>query len=222
MIKQSIERVAVLVIVVILLIATQSIAFAERTPFLFTPGLNARIPVKQIFSTNVLNVNEKFIYTLATQTEGAPMPKGSEKGEYTFQLDGNTSTELKIEMRQVGVYTYKLFQRVENAQENYTYDKAVYRVVIDVYMGSQSQPLVLVVIHNETGAKVPDADFHNRYEKKGPTSPPANGGNVQTGDENNVAGYLIMMVVSALGLVALVIWIRRKDDKQKREANYEK
>ncbi len=169
----------------------------------------AHIPVRQTFSTNVSNADNLFTYVLEARTQGAPMPGSGAR--YTFELKGNVSKDIAMEVRSPGTYTYRLYQTIEKARPHYRYDRTVYEVTVYAYRDGSNRPSVSVVMHGQGDGKVSSAIFRNRYSKSSPTSPPGDGGSVQTGDENQLVGYIVMMVACALGLCLLWVWVKKKD-----------
>lgn len=183
------------------------------------------IPVRQEFSTNVSGVEDTFHYVLRPETEGAPMPQGSKDGVYRWDMKGNTEMDLSIPAAADGEYTYTLTQEVSNPQENYKYDRQVYRVTLYVYRDGEDPLSVSVVLENQAGQKASAAEFKNGYEKPdvpAPTTPPGgSGGNVKTGDDNNMGLYLMLMAASAFGLVLLALWVRKEENQREGEQGYE-
>ncbi len=187
-------------------------------------SVTVRIPVQQIFSTNKTGVADRFYYVLEAQTEGAPLPAGSRQGRYAFEMNGNAALDLKMEMKQAGQYVYRLYQTVENERANYRYDRTVYQVTVYAYQDKNNQLAAAVVIYGGDEGKVSKAVFQNAYEevKPAPTPSDGDGGDVQTGDENQLGGYIALMIFCALGLCLLAIWVSRKKDGQGGNTTYEK
>lgn len=218
------RRIGALLVAVILLLGMQTSAYAE--------SVTAHLPVEQTFSTNLTGVDNVFHYVLRAEETGAPMPDGSVNGEYAFTLRGNTSIDLQFNASQVGTYHYTLTQDVSDAEEWYEYDRRQYTVMLQVYVGSDGRLTSVLLIYNPAGEKVETAVFSNRYAQPAPPAdpisptspitPPGIGGNVQTGDENNLPFYLAMMAASALGMILLLVWARKKGKNSEGDANYEK
>lgn len=218
------RRIGALLVAVILLLGMQTSAYAE--------SVTAHLPVEQTFSTNLTGVDNVFHYVLRAEETGAPMPDGSVNGEYAFTLRGNTSIDLQFNASQVGTYHYTLTQDVIDAEEWYEYDRRQYTVMLQVYVGSDGRLTSVLLIYNPAGEKVESAVFSNRYASPAPPAdpisptspitPPGIGGNVQTGDENNLPFYLAMMAASALGMILLLVWARKKGKNSEGDANYEK
>lgn len=218
------RRIGALLVAVILLLGLQTAAYAE--------SVTARLPVEQTFSTNLTGVDNTFRYVLRADEPGAPMPNGSVNGEYAFTLRGNTSIELQFNASQAGTYHYTLAQDVSGAEEWYEYDRRQYTVMLEVYLDSDNRLSTVLLIYNPAGEKVESVVFSNRYAQPAsptsptsptsPISPPSVGGSVQTGDENNLPFYLAMMAASALGMILLLVWARKKGKNSEGDANYEK
>lgn len=81
-----------------------------------------KIPVEQIFEVNnSADADKTGSYVLIADQIQNPMPEGSNRRTFTWNMSGNSSTELIMNVGQVGEYHYKLYQATEN-KENYTYD----------------------------------------------------------------------------------------------------
>jgi len=169
----------------------------------------AHIPVRETFSTNVPDVGDTFTYVLEAQTPGAPTPNG--RPVYAFTMEGNELEDIAIEMQQPGTYVYSLHQTVKNPQPHYFYDRTVYEVTVCAYQDANGLPAVSVVMHGKDDGKVSVAVFQNRYIDDHPGPAPEDGGSVQTGDENHLLGYILMMIGCALGLCLLWVWVKKTD-----------
>ena len=81
-----------------------------------------KIPVEQIFEVNnSADADKTGSYVLIADQIQNPMPEGSNRRTFTWNMSGNSSTELIMNVGQAGEYHYKLYQATEN-KENYTYD----------------------------------------------------------------------------------------------------
>ena len=90
-----------------------------------------KIPVEQIFEVNnSADADKTGSYVLIADQIQNPMPEGSNRRTFTWNMSGNSSTELIMNVGQVGEYHYKLYQATEN-KENYTYDSKTYDVTME-------------------------------------------------------------------------------------------
>ena len=107
-----------------------------------------KIPVEQIFEVNnSADADKTGSYVLIADQIQNPMPEGSNRRTFTWNMSGNSSTELIMNVGQVGEYHYKLYQATEN-KENYTYDSKTY----DVPSSQRSKD----IIHNGSPVKTGD------------------------------------------------------------------
>ena len=186
--------------------------------------VEVKIPVKQAFFSYTPGKDESCLYVFSAVTEDAPMPFGSDDGRYSFRLYGDDERTITFTATEAGHYEHRLAQHVQD-RDGYTYDRTVYRVEVDVWMGGE-RPTALVVIRGKGGAKVSDVVFENSYEGGRlpiwPTPPPQDGGAIETGDETSFAGWFALMGGSLAGMVLVLLWLRRKDNGEKGDAIHEK
>ena len=174
-----------------------------------------KIPVEQIFEVNnSADADKTGSYVLIADQIQNPMPEGSNGRTFTWNMSGNSSTELIMNVGQVGEYHYKLYQATEN-KENYTYDSKTYDVTIEGFFDSNNELMAVTVVKNENGDKVSKVSFKNSYtgqtgknQNPVPSSPRSkdiihNGSPVKTGDDSPVAGYLFLFFGSVICLCGL-------------------
>ena len=87
------------------------------------------------------------------------MPEGSNRRTFTWNMSGNSSTELIMNVGQVGEYHYKLYQATEN-KENYTYDSKTYDVTIEGFFDSNNELMAVTMVKNENEIKY--RRFHSK------------------------------------------------------------
>ena len=98
-----------------------------------------KIPVEQIFEVNnSADADKTGSYVLIADQIQNPMPEGSNRRTFTWNMSGNSSTELIMNVGQAGEYHYKLYQATEN-KENYTYDSKTYDVTIEGFFDSNNE-----------------------------------------------------------------------------------
>lgn len=113
-----------------------------------------KIPVEQIFeANNSVDADKTGSYVLIADQIQNPMPDGSNGRTFTWNMSGNSSTELIMNVGQAGEYHYKLYQATEN-KENYTYDSKTYDVTIEGFFDSNNELMAVTVVKNENGDKV--------------------------------------------------------------------
>ena len=122
-----------------------------------------KIPVEQIFEVNnSADADKTGSYVLIADQIQNPMPEGSNRRTFTWNMSGNSSTELIMNVGQAGEYHYKLYQATEN-KENYTYDSKTYDVTIEGFFDSNNELMAVTVVKNENGDKVSKVSFKNSY-----------------------------------------------------------
>ena len=176
-----------------------------------------KIPVEQIFEVNnSADADKTGSYVLIADQIQNPMPEGSNRRTFTWNMSGNSSTELIMNVGQAGEYHYKLYQATEN-KENYTYDSKTYDVTIEGFFDSNNELMAVTVVKNENGDKVSKVSFKNSYtgqtgknQNPVPSSPRSkdiihNGSPVKTGDDSPVAGYLFLFFGSVICLCGLLM-----------------
>ena len=105
-----------------------------------------KIPVEQIFEVNnSADADKTGSYVLIADQIQNPMPEGSNRRTFTWNMSGNSSTELIMNVGQVGEYHYKLYQATEN-KENYTYDSKTYDVTIEGFFDSNNELMAVTVV----------------------------------------------------------------------------
>ena len=173
-----------------------------------------KIPVEQIFEVNnSADADKTGSYVLIADQIQNPMPEGSNRRTFTWNMSGNSSTELIMNVGQVGEYHYKLYQATEN-KENYTYDSKTYDVTIEGFFDSNNELMAVTVVKNENGDKVSKAVPSSQRSK----DIIHNGSPVKTGDDSPVAGYLFLFFGSVICLCGLLM---EKQKNRKEDAKNE-
>ena len=186
--------------------------------------------MEQIFEVNnSADADKTGSYVLIADQIQNPMPEGSNGRTFTWNMSGNSSTELIMNVGQVGEYHYKLYQATEN-KENYTYDSKTYDVTIEGFFDSNNELMAVTVVKNENGDKVSKVSFKNSYTgQTGKNQNPVpssqrskdiihNGSPVKTGDDSPVAGYLFLFFGSVICLCGLLM---EKQKNRKEDAKNE-
>ena len=157
-----------LTIMILIIVAPMNVYAASNNPL--------RMTVKQTFSTSSASVDDTFRYRLRPLQANNPMPAGSTAAGYTFMIAGNNEVTLgPVNFTKQGLYQYELYQVIETAKINYTYDRQVYTIQVHV----DSALNVIVIVLNANGAKAANIEFYNSYTENyippttpGPTAPP--------------------------------------------------
>ena len=138
---------------------------------------------------------------------------------YTFTLTGSQTFEIPdLTYTHGEIYHYTLCQQVEEEQAGYTYDTRSY--AIDVYVKNEAggQLSVQVIAMTPDGRKADEIVFENSYKGTAPgtgapgTQQPSSSagqqkGPVKTGDDVQISGLILAVLLSAAVIFAL---IRRK------------
>lgn len=189
---------------------------------LFTHGLSSyaqsavhiRIPVQQVLEeSEKLSGEKKFEYILESEEPETPMPEGSSEKSYTFSLEGNTQSDLLIEMNNVGIYSYKLKQSNVSEKKEWLTDERVYDIEVYVKNGQDNELTPVVIIKNNENDKPERAVFVNRYipavsEQTVEMDQSKNihaKDKIQTGDKSSVTVLCLAAVVSLILMIGLVV-----------------
>lgn len=189
---------------------------------LFTHGLSSyaqsavhiRIPVQQVLEeSEKLSGEKKFEYILESEEPETPMPEGSSEKSYTFSIEGNTQSDLLIEMNNVGIYSYKLKQSNVSEKKEWLTDERVYDIEVYVKNGQDNELTPVVIIKNNENDKPERAVFVNRYipavsEQTVEMDQSKNihaKDKIQTGDKSSVTVLCLAAVVSLILMIGLVV-----------------
>lgn len=142
-------------------------------------------------------------YTLVlTGDEGAPMPEGSQDGQYTMQVEGPGVADFPaIAYESVGVYHYVITQK-PGTNSSCTYDDTRYEITVTV-ANQKSEPgleVTIAIRNSQTQEKVEQVVFRNDYAYP-PEIP-------QTGESGSLPLMLGLWVCSLLAVGFL--WKQRK------------
>ena len=185
-----------------------------------------KIPVKQLFDSEVESVADEFSYIVTTDQNDAPMPAGSHNRQYSWTMEKNVAT--------AGQYHYNIYQTTEK-KEDYKYDQSRYYVTVEAYYNESNQLKVVTIVANEKGEKIEAISFKNSYmgeEKPNPTQPsnpsqpsgPSHSdgsgkpNSVKTGDDSPVMGYFLLLFGS---LICLSVLTYENQKRNKRESQDE-
>lgn len=174
-----------------------------------------------------------FHYELSTEQEDAPMPVGSENGEYDFTIQGmDSEVTIPFHFTHAGVYHYTIHQVDEDTQYC-TCDHSHYEATVYVQNTPSGDLSAQMIVEEETGEKIGEILFRTVYRDipnntpgEVPTEPSApdvpqnpdstTSGNQapadspQTGDTSSIALWMLMAGGSAAVLLFLPILKKSK------------
>ena len=171
-----------------------------------TRTVTADPPVKKKVTGDRPLIAGTFAFTMESvlNTAGVktmPMPEGSKDGKKTLTITGEGGKEFGvITFTKPGTYVYRITEN-KGSDSRYTYDTAVYTLTFDVER--QEDRLTLKLTITKDGKEMKEIVFANRYR-----SPAKNW--IQTGAGKDVLIAGGVLVVSLLGLAAMVLLRKRK------------
>ena len=141
-------------------------------------GRTINVEVHQVFATDSSLASDTFTYRIKAAKSSNPMPSGSTEEGYNFMISGNNSVEIKLgSFDNEGVFVYTVFQVIDRALANYSYDRRIYTLEIHVDGNLNSY----LVVKYEDGKKADEIEFRNSFKSGGgggtitpprPTDPP--------------------------------------------------
>ena len=72
-----------------------------------------KIPVKQVWDSEVSDISDEFSYVMTTDQNNAPMPAGSRGKQYFWTMKNNADAQIIMKVKTAGLYQYKLYQTTE-------------------------------------------------------------------------------------------------------------
>lgn len=216
--KVDLKKVSIVFLTMLLFLSIQIPVFAADI------NTTVKIPVEQILDNKNADVSDEFTYVLTTDQADAPMPAGSSNQQYSWNMRGNTSTDLMMNVRSAGKYRYKVCQTTEK-KDNFKYDERSYDVTVEAFYNANNQLKVVTVVENQNGEKVSGISFKNSYTWKGKDksepsliSKISKSNSVKTGDDSPIMGYFTLLLGS---LICLIAMIRENQRKKKGDAQNE-
>lgn len=155
----------------------------------------------------------------------------------TNQADGSFGFDMVYEA--AGTYYYVISEDKSDKLERVTYDDTVYGIKVTVLDDGEGQLKVDLVSIETKGTKAEKISFENTYTpasggidtghqgnpsagstgsgsgKTDQTGSQQTGGSQKTGDDNQLLGYIVLMIVSLLIIILLLLFIRKKKMKSK-------
>jgi pilin isopeptide linkage protein/uncharacterized repeat protein (TIGR01451 family)/LPXTG-motif cell wall-anchored protein len=148
--------------------------------------------------------NKKFTFkfqAISSSNGDLPMPEGSNGKVKTMQAAVGTPEEFgDIVFEKPGDYYYTISE-VNTGLDGYTYDKTVYNLHYAVTL--EGDALVCDLTVNGEPPQTAEFVFVNQF--KNPPDKP------KTGDDNNLVGWLALMLLAAAGGTGLYVRRRRGD-----------
>ena len=213
-------------------------AFASPclAPSAYADAGSASVWVWQKLSTDQESgVDKTFEYQLEALTDGAPMPEGSQGGVYSWTMTRDERRTLTIPLVEAptDVYEYRMYQRVVEKKDGYTYDATVYRMRLHPSYDVSGNPTGVLFVYDEAGeVKEPDPGWTVMYvapqpdpdpqPDPAPTDPVSKARQTaaslaKTVDALDVAVFAAL----AVGSIAVIVWSLRKRRRAKAEASEE-
>ena len=163
----DLKKTAVILVTMLLFLSMQISAFASDNCTV------VKIPVRQIFDSEVEGIADEFSYIMTTNQSDAPMPAGSRNMQYSWTMEKNAATEIILNVKTAGQYHYNIYQTTEK-KDDYKYDQNRYYVTVEAYYNESNQLKVVTIVANEKGEKIEAISFKNSYmgeEKPNTTQP---------------------------------------------------
>lgn len=162
-----------------------------------------------------------FVFELTSEDPDAPLPQAKQAG-----IDGEGKVNFTILFDKAGTFDYQIHQ-VTQEQKDWTFDRKIYDVTVQVKDDGQGN-LITAVVGNAQGSieKSGNFVFHNHYTKKAETPEPGasenpdkqdykkSGSIPKTGDMTNSTLYLYMGLASLSAALLLLIYKRKRQEKE--------
>lgn len=103
----DLKKTAVILVTMLLFLSMQISAFASDNCTV------VKIPVRQIFDSEVEGIADEFSYIMTTDQSDAPMPAGSRNMQYSWTMEKNAATEIILNVKTAGQYHYNIYQTTE-------------------------------------------------------------------------------------------------------------
>lgn len=217
----DLKKVTIILVTMLLFLSMQISVFTSDNCTV------VKIPVKQLFDSEVESVADEFSYIMTTDQNDAPMPAGSHNRQYSWTMEKNAATEIILNVKTAGQYHYNIYQTTEK-KEDYKYDQSRYYVTVEAYYNESNQLKVVTIVANEKGEKIEAISFKNSYmgEEKPNTTQPSNPSqpsrpshsdkaqkinSVKTGDDSPVMGYFLLLFGSLICLSILTYESQRRN-----------
>lgn len=150
-------------------LAALTLALAAPVPALAAEA-TASLAVSQDYSSDSTGVDKTFTYVLEAVTPGAPLPAGGSSGVYTFTMtkDDEFTLVVPFESPLDQEYDYRLYQKVKQKKDGFTYDDTVYTVRL--LFAGQEEDYGVLLAYDAEGLKVSKVNWSVTYVS--PPSPP--------------------------------------------------
>lgn len=199
-----------------------------------TDSVDIAIPVSQdivMEDSHDTPESTTFHYELSTDQEDAPMPAGSEDGEYFFSISGmDSEIEIPLHFTHAGVYHYTLHQ-VDHDTEFCVCDHTCYDCTVYVQNEPSGDLSAQMIVEEDGGKKCGEIMFRTAYRDIPDETEPENPGSEtpqnpdgsspdapdtpasetpQTGDTGSITFWLTMAAFSLAALIFLPFLGRSK------------
>lgn len=108
----DLKKVTIILVTMLLFLSMQISVFASDNCTV------VKIPVKQLFDSEVEGIADEFSYIMTTDQSDAPMPAGGRNMQYSWTMKKNAATEITLNVKTAGQYHYTLCQTTEK-KDNY-------------------------------------------------------------------------------------------------------
>ena len=217
--KKTMKRIFALILVVMFWAMLIPAAFAEgeveepAVPEEPTMTPSVTVPVEVQLTGTLPPQKEKFVIHMLAEDSSYPLPAGAADGEATIIIEGAGTGEFAdITFDHVGVYNYYIWQD-PGAKSDAKYDQTIYCVVVTItnnadYTGLVATMALHLVEVDKESDEIRFADekpeqvlFINKYKVVNPS----------TGDDNNIALYVMLCGLSAAAMGAALV-LKKKFD----------
>lgn len=94
----DLKKVTIILVTMLLFLSMQISAFASDNCTV------VKIPVRQIFDSEVEGIADEFSYIMTTDQSDAPMPAVSCNMQYSWTMEKNAATEIILNVKTAGQY----------------------------------------------------------------------------------------------------------------------
>lgn len=198
--EKNIKRITILMILILnlMILSVNSVYASENS-------VEVPLYVKQNFeihNTKVDSLNQIGTYELTSMSENIPMPN-DKNGTYIFSVNGlNKKIIIPINYSNSGIYKYNLKQTTKD-DENYIYDRTNYIITVYIKNIENGQLVPEVIVEKGDGKKCSEINFTNYYKGK-EVSNSSEDNSINTGDEMNLAFWIIIGTSSIFMLVLIL------------------
>ena len=183
------------------------------------PSLMVDPPIKKTVSGNP-ETKGVFTFKLEARDHSWPMPSGSKNGIKMLTINGPGEDDFGVwSYTKAGVYNYTVSE-VNNGENGYTYDTAVYTIT-DTVTDVNAQLVLDRVVTNKLNKPVTSYAFINEYNDGKGEDGGGDGKGVlgpKTGDDMNTGYYMALLIIGggtmSLAIMYLILGGKRKKGRE--------